>query len=232
MLQYWLSKRSEFPWPNFQLQDETSVFIDRKGKRISGTAVTKAVTSFLQKAARRKKVSPHTLRHSFATHLLNRGANLRAVQELLGHESLSTTLLDRFHDLVERERAPEVRLLPRNVRHAARRRFEPADAHEIPGGARAPLSGCGGAAGNVDAAAEHRRASAAINIWGPHLFPLIAKAEVRLKGIRTMPGNIPTARADYYEVQGVVDVLTSVELATATANNQLLKALQGKAYGV
>lgn len=72
----------------------------------------------------------------------------------------------------------------------------------------------------------HRRASAAINIWGPHLFPLIAKAEVRLKGIRLMPGNIPNARADYYEIQGVVDVLTSVELATAEANNQLLKALQ------
>jgi len=61
-----------------------------------------------------------------------------------------------------------------------------------------------------------------VNIWGPNLFPLIAQAEVRLKGIREMPSSISVARADYYEVQGIVDVLTSVELSTADPNNRLL----------
>jgi hypothetical protein len=73
----------------------------------------------------------------------------------------------------------------------------------------------------------HRRASSAINLWGPHLFPLIAMAEVRLKGIRSMPSTIPNARADYYEVQGIVDVLTSVELSSAAVDNRLVRALQG-----
>lgn len=72
----------------------------------------------------------------------------------------------------------------------------------------------------------HRRANAAINLWGPHLFPLIAEAEVRLKGIRPMPGGSPAARADYYEVQGIVDVLTSVTLSAAGMDNQLLASLQ------
>ncbi len=72
----------------------------------------------------------------------------------------------------------------------------------------------------------HRRALAAINVWGPHLFPLIAQAEVRLKGIREMPSTVSGTRADYYEVQGVVDVLTSVELSAAGADNRLLTMLQ------
>jgi hypothetical protein len=72
----------------------------------------------------------------------------------------------------------------------------------------------------------HRRARAAINVWGPHLFPLVAQAEVRLKGIRLMTGVAAGARADYYEVQGIVDVLTSVELSAARASNRLLMALQ------
>lgn len=79
--------------------------------------------------------------------------------------------------------------------------------------------------GQVDDLA-HRRAKAAINIWGPHLFPLIAEAEVRLKGIRAMPGANPAARADYYEVQGIVDVLTSVTLSAAGMDNKLLISLQ------
>jgi hypothetical protein len=72
----------------------------------------------------------------------------------------------------------------------------------------------------------HRRAGASINVWGPHLFSLIAQAEVRLKGIRPMPGALPGARADYYEVQGIVDVLTSVELSAAEVGNQLLASIQ------
>lgn len=72
----------------------------------------------------------------------------------------------------------------------------------------------------------HRRALASVNIWGPNLFPLIAHAEVRLKGIREMPALTSIARADYYEVQGIVDVLTSVELSTADLQNRLLLELR------
>jgi hypothetical protein len=83
------------------------------------------------------------------------------------------------------------------------------------------------AAGTLVDDLAHRRARASVNIWGPHLFPLIAQAEVRLKGIREMPGSVAIARADYYEVQGIVDVLTSVELSTADPTNRLLLEIRG-----
>lgn len=71
-----------------------------------------------------------------------------------------------------------------------------------------------------------RRAEAAINTWGPHLFPLIERAEVKLKGIRTLnvPGIRP--RADYYEVKGVVDVLSKVTLSQAQPTNEIALALE------
>lgn len=63
-----------------------------RGKgRISPRTVQRIVESYLRKVSMARKLSPHSLRHAFATHLLNAGADLRAVQELLGHESLSTT---------------------------------------------------------------------------------------------------------------------------------------------
>ncbi len=91
MLKYWLSKRTQVVSKNKELIDEEAVFINRNGKRVTGATVTKMITKFLQKSAHRKGVSPHTLRHSFATHLLDNGADLRAVQELLGHSSLKAT---------------------------------------------------------------------------------------------------------------------------------------------
>jgi hypothetical protein len=71
-----------------------------------------------------------------------------------------------------------------------------------------------------------QRAEAAINTWGPELFPLISQAEVKLRGIRPLvPPNVQP-RADYYEVQGIVDVLGSVTLTTASPTNAVVTALR------
>ncbi len=68
-----------------------ALFLNRYGKRLSQRAVQKAIKGYALKAGLEGKVHPHILRHSFATHLLDGGADLRVVQELLGHASLTTT---------------------------------------------------------------------------------------------------------------------------------------------
>lgn len=71
--------------------DKLSLFCNRYGKRLSRQACWKIIKKYSQKSGITKKISPHTLRHSFATHLLSRDADLRFVQELLGHTNISTT---------------------------------------------------------------------------------------------------------------------------------------------
>ncbi|MCA8919774.1 MAG: tyrosine-type recombinase/integrase, partial [Planctomycetes bacterium] len=68
-----------------------NVFINQRGTALTDRSVRRLIDQYVKQAAINCKVTPHTLRHSFATHLLNHGADLRDVQELLGHAHLATT---------------------------------------------------------------------------------------------------------------------------------------------
>lgn len=71
--------------------NEDVLFLNRRGAKLSRVMVFTIVKTLADKIALKKKISPHTFRHSFATHLIEGGADLRAVQEMLGHESITTT---------------------------------------------------------------------------------------------------------------------------------------------
>ena len=76
---------------SIQKGNENFVFLNRRGTKLSRVMVFLLIKDLAQKIGLQKTISPHTFRHSFATHLIEGGADLRAVQEMLGHESITTT---------------------------------------------------------------------------------------------------------------------------------------------
>lgn len=83
------------------IQDEQYLFLTKKGLKIYETLVYRIINDYFSKASSKVKRSPHILRHSFATHLLNQGANLNAVKELLGHSSLAATQVYTHNSIAE-----------------------------------------------------------------------------------------------------------------------------------
>ncbi|WP_242085398.1 tyrosine-type recombinase/integrase [Aestuariivivens sediminis] len=96
-LEMYLVKRSRLE----NIQDSDSLFLTKKGAKIYETLVYRIINNYFSKASSKVKKSPHILRHSFATHLLNQGADLNAVKELLGHSSLAATQVYTHNSIAE-----------------------------------------------------------------------------------------------------------------------------------
>src|SRR5207237_6531550 len=88
-LQAWLRSRDVLLAG--RLARDQAVFLNKNGTRLTTRSVGRMLEKYLAQAGLDSRSSPHTLRHSFATHLLDNGADIRSVQELLGHRSLGTT---------------------------------------------------------------------------------------------------------------------------------------------
>ena len=74
-----------------QKGNEDFIFLNNRGKKLTRVMIFTIIKELVKKTSIKKSISPHTFRHSFATHLIDGGADLRAVQEMLGHESITTT---------------------------------------------------------------------------------------------------------------------------------------------
>jgi integrase/recombinase XerD len=98
---YWMQDRSAL---DIKLEATDIAFLNRYGRQLTRAMIFTIIKTLAHKAGIQKTISPHTLRHSFATHLLQNGADLRIIQQLLGHESISTTEIYThvdIHDLRE-----------------------------------------------------------------------------------------------------------------------------------
>jgi len=104
--QHWMREFIDGPRMEILLERQTDyLFPTRRGDRMTRQAFWHIIKRYAEKAGVRQKMSPHSLRHAFATHLLNRGADLRVVQMLLGHSDLSTT---QIYTHVARERLKDL----------------------------------------------------------------------------------------------------------------------------
>lgn len=99
---YWLQERSTWP---LKPESKDIAFVNRYGRPMTRAMVFTIVRRLCEEAGITKTVSPHTLRHSFATHLLQNGADLRIIQQLLGHEDLATTEIYTHLDVADLRKA-------------------------------------------------------------------------------------------------------------------------------
>jgi len=90
-LKQYVGKRDELVKKKRDNEDDDALFLNRFGTRMSTRSVGRLLDKYVLSSGINKKIGPHALRHTFATHLMDGGADLRVIQELLGHESLSTT---------------------------------------------------------------------------------------------------------------------------------------------
>ncbi|NLY74646.1 MAG: tyrosine recombinase XerC [Firmicutes bacterium] len=97
---------------NSKIGFQNNVFLNYRGTRLSGRGIQRIVSKYLRLVSIRRKISPHTFRHTFATHLLENGADLRVVQELLGHVDISSTQI-YTHVTKERIRSIYLKSHPR-----------------------------------------------------------------------------------------------------------------------
>jgi len=88
-INYWFTDRNHLK--KIEKEAENIVFLTRNGRKISRIMIFMIIKDLAEKSGLKKNISPHTFRHSFASHLIDAGADLRAVQEMLGHESITTT---------------------------------------------------------------------------------------------------------------------------------------------
>ena len=97
------------------IKDKEMLFLTKKGLKVYEMLVYRIINKYLSKASSKVKCSPHVLRHSFATHLLNEGADLNAVKELLGHTSLASTQVYTHNSIAELKKV-YAKSHPRNQR--------------------------------------------------------------------------------------------------------------------
>ena len=110
----WINDRMEMD--NVKDSERDYLFLSNRGKHISRITIFVLIKDLAEKAGITKNISPHTFRHSFATHLLAGGANLRAIQEMLGHESITTTEIYSHVD-THRMREEILTCHPRNKKY-------------------------------------------------------------------------------------------------------------------